>query len=61
MKILMMLVVVIGVLALLGTVLLGGKGDNNYDEKTKGNISRLSLIYIILAISIIIAFAIYLF
>ncbi len=55
------LVILIGILALIGTLFLGGKGDHNYDEQTKGNISRLSWIYIILGIAIVIAFAIYLF
>ncbi|MDQ0229267.1 hypothetical protein [Metabacillus malikii] len=61
MKFAIFLVILIGILALVGTILLGGKGDHNYDEQTKGNISRLSWIYIILAILTIIAFAIYLF
>jgi len=60
MKIAIILVILIGVLALLGTILIGGKGDKHYDTKTKANLSRLSWIYIILGIGIIIAFALYL-
>ncbi len=60
MKIAIILVILIGVLALLGTILIGGKGDKHYDTKTKANLSRLSWIYIILGIGIIIAFAFYL-
>lgn len=55
------LVIIIGLLALVGTIFLGGKGDHNYDNATKGNISRLSWIYIILGIAVVIAFAVYLF
>lgn len=61
MEIAIILVIGIGLLALVGTVVLGGKGDTNYDDSTKGNISRLSWIYIILGLAIIIAFAVYLF
>ncbi|MGM7723317.1 hypothetical protein [uncultured Metabacillus sp.] len=61
MKLAIILVIIIGLLSLVGTILLGGKGDQNYDEATKGNISRLSWIYIILGILVVIAFALYLF
>lgn len=60
MKIAIFLVIIIGAISLIGTILIGGKGDKDYDEKTKSNISRLSWIYILLGIAIIIAFAIYL-
>ncbi|WP_273123785.1 hypothetical protein [Bacillus weihaiensis] len=60
MKALMFIVILIGALALIGTIVIGGRGDKDYDESTKGNISRLSLIYLLLAIGIIVAFAIYL-
>ena len=46
MKVAIILVIIIGILALLGTVLIGGKGDKHYDTKTKANLSRLSWIYI---------------
>lgn len=61
MNIAIIIVIIIGLLSLVGTVLLGGKGDHNYDTATKGNISRLSWIYIVLGIAIVIAFAVYLF
>jgi len=60
MKIAILLVILIGVISLVGTILIGGKGDKNYDTKTKANLSRLSWIYIVLGIVIIIGFAIYL-
>lgn len=60
MKSAIFLVIIIGILSLIGTILIGGKGDTNYDKKTKSNLSRLSWIYIILGIVIIVAFAIYL-
>ncbi len=60
MKMAIILVILIGVLALLGTILIGGKGDNHYDTKTKANLSRLTWIYIILGIIILVGFAIYL-
>jgi hypothetical protein len=61
MNIAIILVIIIGLLALVGTIFLGGKGDHNYDNSTIGNISRLSWIYIILGIAVVIAFAVYLF
>jgi hypothetical protein len=56
-----LLIIIIGLFALVSTSFLGGKGDKNYDKATKGNIFRLSWIYIILGIGVVIAFAIYLF
>ncbi|QGQ45066.1 hypothetical protein [Metabacillus sediminilitoris] len=61
MEIAIILVFIIGILALGSTIFLGGKGDKNYDQATKGNIFRLSWIYIILGIAVVIAFAVYLF
>jgi hypothetical protein len=55
----------LGILILLGglfaTIALAGKGDQDYFKSTKGNVTRLTSIYIVLLIVIIIGFAIYLF
>lgn len=46
----LILVVIIGVASLMMTIALAGKGDENYRSSTKGNLSRLTWIYIALAI-----------
>ena len=63
MNILIVIVVAFTVLilaaGLLWTIALAGKGDENYSSATKGNVTRLSLIYILLAVVLIIGLAVY--
>ncbi|WP_078380445.1 hypothetical protein [Sutcliffiella halmapala] len=44
------LVVIIGIAALISTLALAGKSDENYRSSTKGNLSRLSWIYVVLVV-----------
>ncbi|MGG3888833.1 hypothetical protein [Metabacillus fastidiosus] len=41
------LIILIGIIALVSTILIGGLGDSNYGKRTKGNLSRLTLIYLV--------------
>ncbi|KAA0547457.1 hypothetical protein FZW96_11390 [Bacillus sp. BGMRC 2118] len=54
----------LGVLLLLGgffaTISLAGKGDTDYQNSTKGNVTRLTSFYVCLLLLVIIGFAIYL-
>jgi predicted transporter len=59
MKISMILVIIIGIFSLIGTLLLGGKSDEDYRSATKGNLSRLTLIYVILILVLLIGIGIY--
>ncbi|RAT00630.1 hypothetical protein A6E27_24600, partial [Bacillus cereus] len=49
-----MIVVLLVVITVVATVLIGRKGDANYSKATKGNIRRLTMIYIILAVVLIV-------
>jgi len=42
-----MIVVLLVVITVIATVLIGRNGDANYSKATKGNIKRLTMIYII--------------
>jgi predicted transporter len=44
---------------LVGTLALAGKGDEKYSASMKGNVTRLSMIYIILIILLIIGIGIF--
>lgn len=48
------LVAIVGVAALVGTLMVAGKADANYSTATKGNLTRILLMYIILGIMVII-------
>ena len=59
---LIMIVVLLVVITVVATVLIGRKGDANYSKATKGNIRRLTMIYIILAVVLIVKLgSVYLF
>ncbi|MCH1627647.1 hypothetical protein [Fredinandcohnia quinoae] len=59
MKIAVILVVLIAIVGLIGTIAVGGKGDDNYRTSTKGNVTRLTLIYVVVISLSLIALAIY--
>lgn len=59
MKILMILVIAIGVISLIGTLLIAGKGDSNYSSATKKNTANLTLIYVVIITLAVIALGIY--
>ena len=49
-----MIVVLLVVITVIATVLIGRNGDANYSKATKGNIKRLTMIYIILAVVLVV-------
>ncbi|MCD7033581.1 hypothetical protein LRR81_05005 [Metabacillus sp. GX 13764] len=53
MAISIVLVVLTGVLSLVGTIVIGGKGEKEYSSSTKKNLLGLSLIYAVLAVIMI--------
>ncbi|WP_456278379.1 hypothetical protein [Bacillus sp. AK128] len=56
---------ILGILILLaglfGTIALAGKGDKEYMKSTKGNVTRLTLIYLLLGIIVVVGFSIYVY
>jgi len=59
MKILTILVIIVIVIALIATLLIAGKGDENYSSSTKRNTTNLTLIYAIFIPIVLIALGIY--
>ncbi|MCC3357030.1 hypothetical protein [Bacillus sp. REN16] len=59
MQVAIILVIILGVMALIGTMLIAGKGDENYREKTKRNSINLTVIYVVVILLSLIAVAIY--
>ncbi|WP_010676792.1 hypothetical protein [Bacillus timonensis] len=59
MKIAFIIVIILGIAALLGTVLIAGKGDANYREKTKRNSINLTVIYAVVILLSLIAVGVY--
>jgi heme/copper-type cytochrome/quinol oxidase subunit 2 len=53
--------VLILISGLIVTIVLAGKRDENYGASTKGNITRLTLIYVGLAIVLILGIGLYLY
>ena len=41
-KLAIFLVIIIGAISLIGTILIGGKGDKDYDEKTDNTLNFLT-------------------
>ena len=56
-----MIVVLLVVITVVATVLIGRKGDANYSKATKVNIRRLTMIYIILAVVLIVGLGLYIY
>ncbi|GAA0315488.1 hypothetical protein GCM10008967_02580 [Bacillus carboniphilus] len=61
MEIAIILVVVIMIAGIIGTLILAGKSDEHYSKATKGNVTRLTLIYVILAIILVIGLGLYIY
>ncbi|WP_409295111.1 hypothetical protein V1498_17900 [Peribacillus sp. SCS-26] len=59
MKLAIILVIIICVFSLIGTLLLGGKSDENYSGATSGNLSRLTWMYVILALVLLLGIGFY--
>ncbi|HDR6269109.1 hypothetical protein PDJ95_14585 [Bacillus cereus] len=56
-----MIVVLLVVITVIATVLIGRNGDANYSKATKGNIKRLTMIYIILAVVLVVGLGVYIY
>ncbi|CAG9623022.1 hypothetical protein [Sutcliffiella rhizosphaerae] len=52
--------ILILIAGLVATIQVAGKGDRHYQKATKGNVIRLSSIYIVLLVIIVVGFIIYL-
>ncbi|PLT30351.1 hypothetical protein [Peribacillus deserti] len=59
MKLAIILVIIIGIFSLIGTILLGGKSDEDYSTATRGNLSRLTWMYVVLAFVLLVGIGIY--
>ncbi|PAQ13180.1 hypothetical protein [Bacillus sp. FJAT-42315] len=57
------LIVVVAVMlaGAIGTIVVASKGDENYSKATKGNLTRLSLIYLALTVILSIGVGLYIF
>ncbi|WP_087957901.1 hypothetical protein [Bacillus bingmayongensis] len=45
----------------VGTIVIGKNGDENYSKSTKGNITRLTMIYLVLAVVLIVGLGLYIY
>jgi hypothetical protein len=59
MKIALISAILVMVAGLIGTLTLSGKGDAEYSSSTKGNLIRLTLIYVGLAVVLVVGIALY--
>ncbi|MBZ5751023.1 MULTISPECIES: hypothetical protein [Metabacillus] len=53
------IIIILAILALVGTIFVAKDKDENYMKKTKNNLTRLTWIYTIVIILAIIAVAVY--
>ncbi|MDM5155509.1 hypothetical protein QUF88_17410 [Bacillus sp. DX1.1] len=49
------------VITVAGTIFVGKSADANYDGSTKGNITRLTMIYILLAVVLFVGVGLYIY
>ncbi|GAB2575104.1 hypothetical protein [Gracilibacillus alcaliphilus] len=61
MKVYVALIIIVGIIALISTLMLGGRGDADYSESTGRNVTNLTLIYVIAILGSVIALAIFVF
>ncbi|MFS0821755.1 hypothetical protein [Bacillus sp. 1P02SD] len=59
MKLAFIIVIILGIAAFIGTIMIAGKGDANYREKTKRNSINLTVIYAVVILLSLIAVGIY--
>lgn len=59
MTVAVVLIITLALLALIGTIFAAKDTDHNYGQKTKGNVTRLTLIYAIVIVISIFAVGIY--
>lgn len=60
-KLAITLVVITTLIGLVLTILQIGKSDSDYDSKSKKNVKRLTLIYVVTILASLIALAIFVF
>jgi hypothetical protein len=59
MKVMYALVIIIVIISAVSTLLIAGKGDDNYSNSTKRNFKNLTLIYVVIIILGFIALGVY--
>jgi hypothetical protein len=59
MKIMYALVIIIVIVSIVSTLLITGKGDENYSGSTKRNTTNLTLIYVVIIFFALIALGVY--
>ncbi|QGQ45319.1 hypothetical protein [Metabacillus sediminilitoris] len=59
MTIAIIIIIILALLALVGTIFAANDKDVNYHKKTKGNVTRLTFIYAIVFIISIVAVGVY--
>lgn len=61
MSLIYMILAIFFIFVIGATVIAGTKVDSNYDQSTKGNFSRLSILYVVLTIIVIVIIVVGLF
>ncbi|MDX8044967.1 hypothetical protein SH601_03115 [Gracilibacillus sp. S3-1-1] len=61
MKLYITLIIIIGIIALVSTILLGGKSDADYSKATRKNVTTLTFIYVVVILGALIALTIFIF
>ncbi|MED4455159.1 hypothetical protein [Metabacillus fastidiosus] len=59
MTISVIIIIILAIVALVGTIFAANDKDTNYNKKTKGNVTRLTLIYAVVFIISLIAVGVY--
>ncbi|MDQ0227760.1 hypothetical protein [Metabacillus niabensis] len=54
-----MIIILLALLALVGTIFVANDRDVNYNKKTKGNVTRLTSIYAVVIVISVIAVGVY--
>ncbi|RID83989.1 hypothetical protein D1953_14830 [Peribacillus asahii] len=59
MKVMYALVIIIAIISIVSTLLIAGKGDDNYSSSTKRNLTNLTLIYVVIIALAVTALGVY--
>jgi len=59
MKVLYALLIIVLLIAIISTLIIAGKGDDNYSNSTKRNFSNLTFIYVIIILFSLISLGVY--
>ncbi|MBC6971196.1 hypothetical protein H9I32_01805 [Bacillus sp. Xin] len=57
----MLIMLMIVAVIVVGTIVVGKNGDENYSKATKSNITRLTMIYLLLAVVLIVGLGLYIY